>query len=105
MRGAHIRVLVRARDGWFLGMVQAALARPQPQPEVDCWKWRFAAVVIPPTAKSPERMAQKCAAGRDAVQTAEREEVVSEKGPPFHPFPQYDCDCVGATGEGASLQP
>lgn len=30
----------------FWEMVQAALARPQPQPEVDCWKWLFAVVVI-----------------------------------------------------------
>ncbi len=42
--------LVRARDGWHPGeMVQCALARPQPQPENDCWKWLFAAVRIDPT--------------------------------------------------------
>ena len=49
---------------------KAALARLQPQPEDDCWKWPFAlAVTRSLTAKFPEEMPQKCAAGRDAVQT------------------------------------
>src|SRR5712692_4301713 len=54
----------------------------------------------PPTAKSPEEMAQKCAAGRDAVQIAERQEVGRKSWIPSHPLPQHDCDRLGADGEG-----
>src|SRR6266403_1818353 len=80
-----------------------ALARPQPQSESDCWKWLFAAVrIAPATAKSPEVMPQKCAAGPDAVQIAERKEVVFHSWISSHPSRHHDCVCVGTNGEGAS---
>src|SRR5260370_21723302 len=45
--------------------------------------------VAPPTAKSPEEVAQKCAAGRDAVQIARLQEVVSKSRITAHPVPQH----------------
>src|SRR3982074_3568236 len=55
----------------------------------------------PPTAKSPEGMPQKCAAGRDAVQIAERKEVVSKSWVPFPPFLPYNCDRLDPDRESA----
>src|SRR5947207_804245 len=83
-------------------MVQCALARPQPQPEMTVGSGCSRPYELtPPTAKSPEGMPQKCAAGRDAVQIAERKEVVSKSWIPLPPFLQYSCDRLGADGAGA----
>src|SRR5437879_12958615 len=57
--------------------------------------------LTPPTAKSPEGMPQKGAAGRDAVQITESTEVVSKSCIPLPPFLQYSCDRLRADSAGA----
>src|SRR2546427_240852 len=61
--------------------------------------------VSSPTAKSPEESSQKCAAGRDAVQIARLQELVSKSRITSHPVPQHEFDCLGAYGDGASATP
>jgi hypothetical protein len=46
---AHVTV------GFWEKRCKAAQARPQPQPEVDCWKWQFAAVLM----DSPNRQVSR----------------------------------------------
>src|SRR5437879_9468773 len=85
---------------------RAAQARAQPQPETDCWSGCSPPFVrFPPTAKSPEESSQKCAAGRDAVQIARLQEVVSKSRNSPHVVPQHEFDGVGAYGDGASATP
>src|SRR2546421_8423550 len=106
MRGAGMGALVRARDGWLPGeMVQSGAKRDHNRSlkmTVGSGCSRPYGLT-PPTAKSPEGTPQKCAAGRDAVQIAERKEVVSCSWISSQPFHHHDCVCVGANGEGASL--
>ncbi len=107
MRGARMGALVRARDGWLPGeMVQRGAKRDHNR----SLKMTVGSgcsrpyELTPPTAKSPEGMPQKCAAGRDAVQIAERKEVVFKSWIPFPPFLHflhYSGDRLGADGEGA----
>ena len=104
MRGAGMGALVRARDGWLPGeMVQSGAKRDHNR----SLKMTVGSgcsrpyELTPPTAKSPEGMPQKCAAGRDAVQIAERKEVMSKSWIPLPPFLQYSCDRLGADSAGA----
>src|SRR5713226_2767437 len=58
--------------------------------------------LTPPTANTPEETPQKCAAGRDAVPIAKRQAVVCKSWIRSPPLPQYECDRLGADGEGAN---
>src|SRR6266702_2027206 len=103
-RVVHGLPQVRARNGWHWwerctgGAVESTITA-----RIGVAKVGLAAARIDsPNRKSPEGKPQKCAAGRDAVQIAERKEVVSKRGIPSHPFPQYKCDGLGAVGERTS---
>src|SRR5258708_4058532 len=104
--GARIWALVRARDGWFpVGTVQSGASDHNLSPKMTvgsgCSRPRG---WTPPTAKSPEEMARKCAAGRDAVQIAKRKEFVSKSCIPSNAPSQYHWDHLGVDGDGASPQ-
>src|SRR2546430_17327730 len=82
-------------------MVQCALARPQPQPEMTVGSGCSRPYELTPTtAKSPEGTPQKCAAGRDAGQIAEHKEVGSCRWLSFLPFRNHASFCGGANAEG-----
>jgi len=46
MRGAYIRALVRARDGWSPGEMVQCAGETTTAAENDCRKWLFVAVGI-----------------------------------------------------------
>src|SRR5258708_13324017 len=107
MRGAVKGELVGAREGWFQGKGARGRRRehnrsPKLTVGSGCsppFGW------FPPTAKSPEEIAQKCAAGRDAVQIGRLQEVVSKSRISSNPVPQHEFDYLGAYGHGASATP
>src|SRR5258708_23321873 len=104
MGGARKGALVGARDGWLQGKGARRRRRehnrsPKLTVGSGCsppFGW------FPPTAKFPEEIAQKCAAGRDAVQIARLREVVSKGRIRCHLIPRHEFDCLGAHGEAAT---
>src|SRR5437899_9326946 len=61
--------------------------------------------LVSPNRQVSRGIAQKCAAGRDAVQIARLQEVVSKSRISSNPVPQHEFDCLGAYGDGASATP
>src|SRR5260370_27997476 len=61
--------------------------------------------MVSPNGQVSRGIAQKCAAGRDAVQIARLQEVVSKSRISSNAVPQHEFDCLGAYGDGASATP